>query len=208
MQRWLRSLRGKVDVVIDFGCGRGKMGQQVRKIFGPDIKIIGCDVYDPVIAVARSTGAYDTVQPGSIETMVQLLQVSIDTPESTARSILGITPKTRQLWFFGDVLEHMPRDVAMKILRSKVPQFIAVRIPVGPWPQHCDDNPAESHLWSFYPQDLKEVPGVKIIRRRILTSRPERAEGSYGDLSYRKSYETPSTFLGNFMLKVLKKVKS
>jgi trans-aconitate methyltransferase len=122
--------------VVDFGIGRGSMGTHLRKHLQISF-MAGVDIWEPNIEYHRTSRIYD-----------QLILDDVANAWLRARDY--------DLFFFGDVLEHLPKSVAFEILNSDKAKMMAVRIPLGHYPQGASKqgNLAEVHQWSFYHKDV------------------------------------------------------
>lgn len=185
VRSWLKELRGQITTAVDFGIGQGYLGEQVRRYAAPG-RLIGCDVYAPVVELARERepAIYDEVHLSSLLDFVQ-----------HAPSGKGV------LWSFGDVLEHVPEAAAHEVLsaRSPGPEYILLRIPVGPYPQKGNKlNPAEAHLWTFFPDVL---PKLKLDVRGAHIAPLQLGKPTFFDTEYRELYDAPFSYLGNFLIR-------
>ena len=84
---------------LDVGCARGGFGVSLRKVLGPDARIVGVEAVPAQAAIARKGHGYDEVIDGYF-------------PEALAQA--GVEPF--DLIAFNDVLEHIldPEDVLVQ----------------------------------------------------------------------------------------------
>lgn len=128
----LRPFISQIKTVVDFGCGKGKMGKGIRKIFGSRLHSFhAVDVWKPNIELHKTSGIYTSTTLGRVEELYQNFPAD--------------------LWVFGDVLEHFEKREAIDIMNSDLAKFKLIRIPYGEWPQKpsAQGNFAEIHVWSF-----------------------------------------------------------
>jgi len=182
VRTWMRDLSGKIHTVVDFGIGQGYLGEQARRYVRPR-RVVGCDVYQPVVDRARGGEIYDEVYS------LSLLDFVNDPRCPQGRGVL---------WMFGDVLEHVPQDRALHLLQHAKAEYVLLRIPVGPYPQKGNKhNPAEEHLWTFYPDMLQ----AELVQHAYITPLVDRHElCSFTTLERQRVYERPKAYLGNFLL--------
>jgi len=89
-------MRGKYDVLLDLGCGMGYFCKILRKHAE---YVIGMDVYIPSLKQARKTGGFD-----------DLILADIGNPPIQKDKIDCVT--------LFDVIEHLPKRGAVKLLES------------------------------------------------------------------------------------------
>lgn len=181
VREWLRGVH--VTAAVDFGTGEGSMGILLRRALGKRVELTGCDVWPPAVRLCnRLPGVYDNVERADVRTYAERC--------ASGRGVL---------WSFGDVLEHMPmRDAHALIQRSRA-EWLLVRIPVGPWPQTDLPNPAEEHLWTFYPSLLRILgKGYRRVHMHITARRPGFPE--FRDLRFRRLYRERWLYIASFLL--------
>lgn len=181
MRKWLQSL-APIAIAVDFGCGTGKQGKLIRSV-SEDVHLTGIDSWSPTIEKHRTAGTYDRLIEGDMVEVARLLGEE----------------GTQDLWMFGDVLEHIPQSQAEELLTSiGSPSFIVVRIPVGPSPQRGGVNPAEEHLWTFYPSMLGRL-GLDVVSAAVI--RHSSASTVHFDADEREEYRETKSWKGNFLLR-------
>ena len=189
LKRWLSVLNKKNPIkrVVDFGCGGGKF---LRRI-GDELSVeegIGGDVWAPSLARMQELGQYSRVIRADMREVVL----------GEKRRLIG---DGWDLWMFGDCLEHVPREDAIALMGAPGARHLAARIPVGPWPQEPWKNPAELHVWSFYPRDLKSVDR-KLIDWIAVTDKGEAKDrGIPEELCDWENdvYDNENTYIGNML---------
>ncbi len=135
---WILSqLRARCDLaalpsVVDVGAGAGT----ARTFYGPSMpaaRWTAVEIWEPYVARFGLGRAYDQVITADIRTLDPLPAAG--------------------LYLFGDVMEHMPMQDAVKVwdrARAVCP-LLVLTLPVKPYPQgECEGNPHEAHLaqWS------------------------------------------------------------
>ena len=139
--------------VVDFGCGDGYMGKLLRKQLQNLELLVGVDVWRPTVARRKveQPAIYDEAICGDFRRLL--------TPKGMRKLRALGEDSSWDLWFFGDCLEHVEKEVAFRILSSDTSRLLAARFPVGLCPQGTggEGNAAEAHLWSFYPRELEQV---------------------------------------------------
>ena len=136
------------NTVLDLGAGAGKYGEICREILGSSVQIVaveGCrNTVDNVLA--RKDGLYDEVECKLVQDFVF---------ENSRKFDLAI---------FGDVLEHLPRSLAFKVV-ARAAEFtsnIIVNVPLYEIQQQgVAENPLEEHQ-SFF--TFACFPGRFVIR--------------------------------------------
>lgn len=180
VRRWLRDVR--VHAAVDFGTGAGTMGVLLRRALGRRVALTGCDVWPSAVTECRRLpGVYDAVERAPVDAFARRC--------ATGPGVL---------WCFGDVLEHLPFEDARAMVGAWSAEWLLLRIPVGPWPQDGWPNPAEAHLWTFYPSFMRFLKRRYRLRAHVAPRR--RGFAAYDDLRDRRVYETPWLYLGNFLL--------
>jgi hypothetical protein len=121
-------------VVIDVGCGEGTYSDLARG-WRADAFWVGVEVWQPYVDEFELWRKYDVV---------------------VGRDIRDFNlPAMPFVLLAGDVLEHMPRRDARRLIRraKEHAEAILVSVPVIDYPQHAHEheNPFEAHLdqWSF-----------------------------------------------------------
>jgi len=120
--------RLRVHSVLDVGAGAGEWGSMLRSSFDRDLKIDAVEVWTPYIERFLLCEKYDFVYNSDVREH---------------------TNWRYDLVIFGDVLEHMPLNDAVKCFRlaSQQARYILVSIPTIPHPQDEHfGNPFEKHL--------------------------------------------------------------
>jgi hypothetical protein len=129
--------------VFDFGFGAGKYGEFVHQ----ETKGIafGCDVWKPAIDVQNMFCNKYKYQ----EVYLEDIRVAVH----------GEVAQSCDLWIFGDVLEHLPKEDVTNVLGAVLDRNVIIAIPIGEYPQgELYGNSAEKHLWSCSVDDVKSWP--------------------------------------------------
>ena len=79
--------------VLDLGCGSGRDTFMLSKLVGPSGRVIGVDMTDEQLAVARRHRDYHAQKFGYAESNVQLVQAHI---EDRSRALAS--PMNRSMW--------------------------------------------------------------------------------------------------------------
>jgi len=146
--------------ILDVGCGFGLWGFLCRFSFDVhkgrhykdswSTRIEGVEVYEPYI-MQHQKFLYDRIHVGRIEDLIDSLG-------------------EYDLYIFGDVLEHLPKEVGQRVLRmayNMARKGVVVNIPLGDgWLREgTDENPYEAHvsMWDvmdflqFWPKLYGEI---------------------------------------------------
>lgn len=121
-------LHSEIKTVVDVGCGQGTYPKLLKD---KDIKWIGIEVYEPYIEQFKLKELYDEIIIGDI--------LTCDWPDADCI-------------IFGDILEHLEKKEAQRVLRKAEEKYnnIVVSIPID-YPQKANgDNKYEAHktLWT------------------------------------------------------------
>ena len=131
-------------VIIDIGCGEGTYSDLARG-WRHDAFWVGVEIWQPYVDRFDLWRKYDAVCVRD------------------ARNL--ILPAVPYVLLAGDVLEHMPRADAIRLLdrAKRDAEAIMVSIPIIDYPQHLhdSDNPYEEHVdqWTFEDM-LEQLPGA------------------------------------------------
>jgi hypothetical protein len=112
------------------------------------------------------------------------------------------TMKQYDMFLFGDVLEHVEKGMAIRLIMAALnySRYLAIRIPVGLYTQQGKfGNPFEAHRWSFYPMILEEK-SLEWNCEFCLISPLVPHCPSFEDLKYRIEYEENHAWVGGFGL--------
>ncbi len=131
--------------VIDIGPGEGSYARLIRPLVSIP-EWIGVEVWPPYIKEYDLASVYD--------------QVIISDARWFDFSLVG----SDSLAIFGDVLEHMSRDDALKTVNRALVYCKAalISLPIGSWPQDAiGDNNYEKHVQSWTNEDVvKYLPNL------------------------------------------------
>jgi cyclopropane fatty-acyl-phospholipid synthase-like methyltransferase len=118
--------------ILDVGAGAGKYGHLSRAIY-PEITVDAVEVWQPYIEKYNLLALYNKI-------------FSVD--------VRDFDNFNYDLVIFGDILEHMSKEEALKIMQltSSQAKMAVISIPTCYCPQgHVHDNPYEEHIkddWS------------------------------------------------------------
>jgi 2-polyprenyl-3-methyl-5-hydroxy-6-metoxy-1,4-benzoquinol methylase len=72
------------------------------------------------------------------------------------------------LVYFGDILEHIEKNKAIKVLEKIRTKNMIISIPLGPWPQdEIMGNPYEKHISTWCEEDFKKHNPQKIYKKNL-----------------------------------------
>lgn len=139
VRQWIREMQPKR--VFDFGIGAGKYGEIISSESSGIV--YGCDIWEPAILVGKMfCSKYEEVYHQDIREAVH-----------------GEVAQSCDLWIFGDVLEHLPKEDVLNVLSCIGDRNVIIAIPIGKYPQgDLYNNPAEKHLWSCSMDDVRSWP--------------------------------------------------
>jgi hypothetical protein len=159
------------------------MGWLLRLSFGPNLRLVGCDIWPDAVRASRSLlGVYDEVRRADARRFARLCEVG--------RGVL---------WCFGDILEHLPYEAAFALLNACAAEWLLIRVPVGPYPQGPSINPADEHLWTFYPSHIRALRAHRVVK--VIITPSIETHPTYTDLRDRRAYEAPKLYMGSFLLR-------
>lgn len=147
--------------LVDVGCGRGIIGALCR-IYREPKRLVGIDVYEPYLEFCRQYKLYDEVIGWNL----------ID----LRSEYLPFEEKEFDVATCVEVIEHLPRDVGIKLLDEleRVARRVVVTTPNCYFEQEAyDKNPYQRHVSSWSVSDFKKRGftvmgwGMKILGRRI-----------------------------------------
>jgi hypothetical protein len=136
--------------VLDIGPGYGKWGLLIREALDfmhgrhkPEefqVRIEGLEAFEGYSSPLYGW-VYDEVRNGDVASMVEALPAY-------------------DLVVMGDVIEHMPKEVGLRVLRSllKTSRNVIVTTPSEFFEQEVPDNPWESHKSVWTREDFAEWP--------------------------------------------------
>lgn len=191
-----------IERVVDFGCGGGANGIGLRKVLPGVRQIVGVDVWPPTIArrLEDNPKIYDEILRWDFSGLVTDSKPLIERGGAW------------DLWVFGDSLEHVALDVALKIMSWKnagplTVRYIAARFPCGEYPQGAaGGNPAEVHRWSWYDGLMDRVDNdilwkISAVSQALSVKRgiQEVYEGRVDDMVYRLN---PKRYIANLLIRV------
>lgn len=145
----LREVAATVDVthIVDVGCGAGSVHARYAHLF-PGAVWTAIEVWRPYVDRFTLKNIYDVV---------------------LCKDVRGCDLPDADLYFFGDVLEHMPVKDAVEVwerARQAAP-WLVITIPVRPYPQGPHDdlggfNPYEEHV-ATYSMELVQAAFAGIV---------------------------------------------
>ena len=175
---------GQISRIMDVGPGAGVYGHLVRKVI-PEVKkynklnefvLHACEPFEPYHAEYQLNSIYDEVFPVLIQDWLK-------------------TIKDYDLIIFGDVLEHLERDVAIDVFRQskKKAKFVWISIPIlalRNWSQPFDSrqnnahpgakrNILEKHLYDWSYEEVLKSLGPFLWQVPFSTVAICIAEGAY-----------------------------
>lgn len=127
-----------IDSVVDFGPGEGTYSILGRHIV-PRATWRALEIYPPYVSWFGLKDKYDHVMVGDMRT-------------------LSIEPYG--LAIFGDVLEHLTRDDAERVLRTEAERcrYLYVSVPIISAPQGAHrGNEAEAHLYDWEFEEMSDL---------------------------------------------------
>ena len=158
ISKWIYNIKPKT--ILDVGCGFGRYGFLCREILEVwqlrykkeewKTKINAIEIFEPFITPMHEY-LYDKITIGDIRHM--------DIADC-------------DLIILGDILEHLPKNDAIALVRRlrKSAQWIIIQSPYGKMKQPAVfGNPAEEHLCELYPEDFNEYYGHVEINGNIFT---------------------------------------
>ena len=144
IQRLLEEYQPKS--VLDIGAGAGKYGRLVKRVLPETTTVHAVEVWGPYIKEFSLNEIYAKIY------MMDVRNVSQDVYD------------LYEFVIFGDVLEHMTKDEAVRVF-DKVNSSAIISIPIVHWPQgHEHGNPYEEHVkddWSV--QEVLDTFPVRLI---------------------------------------------
>ncbi len=148
--------RGDIKTIIDVGPGRGTYARNIKQ-HSSQHTWIGIEIWEPYIKDFQLNKWYNKIIVGDIR--------NVEFPQG-------------DLVIFGDVLEHLEKDDALRVLRRALPLFrhVIVAIPLGEMKQErVTGNIYETHRSIWSQADLEAVCSWDIICRYKFTE-----ESHYG----------------------------
>lgn len=151
-RQWLFELAP--ESVVDVGAGDGGYARRMRSSTPLGCTWAAIEVWEPYVSRFKLQELYDVVYVADVRDMCAEDWHSDD------------------VVIFGDVIEHMPRDDAVEVLRvaNSITRGVIVSLPIIHAPQGTvDGNPFETHMhhWTF--EDMHEVmEGCPAYRGDIL----------------------------------------
>jgi len=151
----LRNALADCKTVLDIGCGPSSPLQAC----GPFERAVGVEAYTPYIEQSRAKGIHHEYVNKLIE--------ELDFPPKSFDAVIMI-----------EVIEHMPEELGMKILKKAevwAKKKVIVTSPNGFVPQKSlDGNPLQVHLsgWSLRAMtnlgfDCRGLAGLKVLRQEV-----------------------------------------
>ena len=143
----LRRIQTRLDValpiqIVDVGAGAG-LNREYLGPYLPTSHWTAIEVWEPYIERFSLPLYYDTV--------IRADAREIDLPPA-------------DLYIFGDVLEHMPKEDALELWERarKVSRFVAASLPIVHYPQGAvDGNPYEEHVHHYSVHEFViDFPGI------------------------------------------------
>lgn len=184
---WMKSRNPAT--AFELGVGFGYVGMEMKRQM-PDLRLSGCDIFPPAVEkhCTDPSSPYVEVILGD---MLDVLKV-IDPID---------------LLVISDCLEHVTKAQAGEVmgLATSVAPCIALRIPVGEYPQKANrGNVHEAHLWSFYPSMFSELPAWEVVHANIIPTKfgikDWRSLPVHTDLLDYDEYRLPRQYIGSFGL--------
>lgn len=135
--------------ILDVGCGYGKYSVLLREYLDPDPIVDGVEAWEPYVENFKLKNLYSTLY---VDNVLNLSQEVLDCYD---------------LVMMGDVLEHIEKEDALKLL-ERMKGWIIIATPFDHF--HTDEGlpPTEAHVSHWTEQDF------------IDTGRLDRYEVSYG----------------------------
>jgi hypothetical protein len=127
--------------VVDVGPGSGTYRAVLERVL-PGLAWTAIEIWEPYVRSYRLERRYDEVRVADVRE-VDFLQFG-----------------PGGLIILGDVVEHMPKDAAVRVVESALDRFsmALVSLPVGQWPQgEVGGNPFEAHVASWSLDDAKRL---------------------------------------------------
>lgn len=144
--------------VVDAGCGSGFYGRLIKENL-KGCRVVGIDIWEPYIEEFELYKIYDFVIAGDIKEMLEggwnFMGAAVI--YSDKNRVAGL--ESDDLIIFGDILEHMQKEDALRVVKlaSKRFKFVMINSPIGFQPQGpSNSNPYESHLCGLSLSDFKE----------------------------------------------------
>ncbi len=134
---------------LDVGCGAGLYGKIIREVFGSNAFLVTVEIFEEYVERFAIDDIYDAVHCEDIRIMAGDL-APVD------------------LIIAGDVLEHLTKEEAIKVVNTLRPKcrflWAALPLKIGrPWsvgysqPEHeYAVNPAEKHLHDWTGEEIQE----------------------------------------------------
>lgn len=139
------TFRGEPIRALDIGCGSGTYPPIVKSAVASPVHWSGIEIWEPYVEQYQLRELYDELY----------IEPALDVVDRLSKSLVDMQrPQDRlfDLIFIGDVLEHMSREVAIKVLdrckRLLAPRGVMiVSVPIGEYPQdEYMGNPYEAHV--------------------------------------------------------------
>jgi hypothetical protein len=141
--KWLSEILDQIpvetDSLIDLGCGRGVIGVLVRIYRNPE-RLVGIDAFSPYVEFCRRYNFYDEVYCYDLR----------QTP-------LPFKDKEFDVATCIEVLEHIPKDKGLRLLREmeRIAKKVIITTPNGYVSQKpLDNNPSQKHVSSWSVKDF------------------------------------------------------
>lgn len=149
--RWLSALDPKPTHILDVGVGSGTYGNMIRRnITTPSPFIMGVEAFEPYVETFSLHSFYDKLWIGDIR----------EFPWDDHPYIWDVI-------IFGDVLEHMPEEDAVKVWDRALmhTKTALISLPIVPYPQGAvNGNEFERHHATYSPKTaLKAFKSTRFI---------------------------------------------
>lgn len=148
----------KTRLVLDLGIGSGTYEAKFRKLLGPS-SWTGIEIFEPYVKQFALDKRYEKLILNDIEAALD---------EIAHRPTMEYFPGYDYV-FIGDVLEHMPRDKAKRVVQLARGLMVDngvmfCSVPIGEYPQgEYLGNPHEAHVdtWHDLAEVERELPSVR-----------------------------------------------
>lgn len=148
-----RIARTTAPVIIDAGAGEGTHSILARHL-RLDARWVAVEIHHPYVERFMLEQKYDSVAVADVRVMAELLAAQ-GCPNG-------------YVVLFGDVLEHLPREDAVRVLEYHLEHAaeIYVSVPIVYSPQgECFGNPHEEHLHHWHFEEMLDLlPGAESFR--------------------------------------------